>query len=275
MNRISFLLLLFICKEIKSQSYFIGWDTVKGNYRINISPLQFAGGPWRQHISSNLPEESSFILSKINNSYFGYNIDMQVIFKDKVGFDIGYDFLQGQFNEKVIRNDFQNHVPNYTTTIPQSDYAKGNHPFRGTYRYGLMKIGLVGFLPLKKIHILPYFDYLFNKKSSYPTIKVEFSDILTTTVFTREYQFYNTSCNGLKLGAGIRGYFKNPNAKINHTNLFMQLRIEFVYLKTKGYGYYIDKDINKNEIRSESHDFNKNIYAFAVGFTLGGLDIHW
>lgn len=276
MNRILlFLFISFLCNDIEAQTWFVGWDTVPAKFRLDASPFQFGGGPLGVNTNSDLPEAESFILSKNSKGFFVFQFDLQAIFKDKIGFETGFDFISGGLNENAIRNEFQNHIPNYSVNIPKDNNHTGDSPFSGGYDFSIFKLGLVGFLPFKKVHIVPYLDYLYNIESNYPSLKVEFTDVSSTTVFTREYQFYNTRCNGFKLGTSIRGYFKNSNKKIKHANLYMQLRAEFVYLKTNGYGYYVDKDINKNETRSESHKFNQNIYAFVIGVTLGGLDLHW
>lgn len=276
MNRILlFLFIHFLCNDIKAQTYFVGWDTVHAKFRLDASPFQFGGGPWGINTNSNLPEAESYILSKTNKGFTGFQFDLQAIFKDKIGFETGFEIISGNLNEKAIRNEFQNYISDYRISIAEANNQTGASPFKGGYDYRIFKLGIVGFLPCRKVHILPYLDYLYNIESEYPSLKVEFTDVASTTVFTREYQFYNTRCNGFKLGTSIRGYFNNSNKKIRHANLFMQLRAEFVYLNANGYGFYVDKDVNKNETTSESHKFSQNIYGFVLGFTLGGLDLHW
>ena len=282
MNRLLlFLLISFLYGDTEAQSIFSGWTTVSGwdtipsKIRIDVSPFQFGGGPWGVNTNGNLPEAESFILSKTTKGFFTFQVDIQAIFKDKIGFETGFDFTSGALNENAIRNEFQNHITDYNINIAERNNHTGASPFDNSYGYKIFKLGVVGFLPYKKAHIVPYLDYLYSIQSDYPSLKVEFADGSSTTLFTREYQFYARNCNGFKLGTSIRGYFKNSNNKIKHANFYMQLRAEFIYLKTNGYGYYVDKDINNNETRSDSHNFNQNIYAFLIGVTLGGLDLHW
>jgi hypothetical protein len=248
---------------------------VPAKFRLDATGFQLGGGPWGVKTNGDLSDPESFILSKTKKGLFVFQPTIQAIFKDKIGFEIGGDIFFGSLNENAIRNEFQNHISDYSISIAERNNHNGDSPFNNGYNYGILKLGIVGFIPYRKAHIVPYLDYLHATENDYSSLKVEFTDVTTTNAFTREYKFYTTSCNGFKLGTSIRGYFGNENKKNKHTNFYMQLFAEFVYLKTNGYGYYVDNDANKNETRSESHRFNQNIYAFVIGVTLGGLDLHW
>ncbi|MBL7936847.1 MAG: hypothetical protein JNM51_13665 [Bacteroidia bacterium] len=274
MKRI-FLFLFLLCNNIEAQTWFVGWDTVPAKFRLDISPFQFGYGPWGINTKTDMPEQSSFILTSTTKGFGGFHMDIQAFFKDKIGIETGFDFVGGSLDEKKIRSELQNHIPNYVIEFPKTDYDGGNSPFRGGYDYRIFKIGLIGFIRCNKIVILPYLNYLYNIESDYPNLTVIFTDPSNNSSFNRIYKFYNTNSNGIKVGASFRGYFKNQNIKRKHSNIYMQLRAEFVYLKTNGYGYYLDKDVNNNEIKSPSHNFSQNAYAFVLGFTLGGLDLHW
>lgn len=261
-----------VCGQNESKLYR---DSIPSKFRFDASIFQFGIGPWSKDTKSNLTEPSSFILSTTKKTFSGFHFDFQAIFRDKLGFETGFDFVGGSLDHKKIRNQFQNHVTDYKTTFAEDNNHTGDSPFSGGYEFRIFKLGVVGFIPYKKVVILPYADYLYSIESDYPSLKVQFTDQANTNSFTRVYKFYNTSCNGLKVGTSIRTYFKNDNKKIKHARLYMQLRTEFVYLKSNGYSYYSDKNANNNEIQSSPINFNQNIYAFIFGFTLGGLDLHW
>lgn len=276
MNRIlQFLLLFFIWIDFEAQTAFVGWDTIPVKFRIDVSPFQYGYGLWSSKTKTDMPEQSSFIFTSINKGLFIFHIDIQTIFKDKVGIETGFDVINSRLDKKKIRNDLQNHIANYKINIAADDYHTGESPFIGNYQFNIFKAGIVGFIPWKKTVILPYLDFLYSIESNYPSLKVHFTDNLNGSSFTREYKFYNTNSNGIKLGASMRGYLKNQNIKRKHSNLYMQLRAEFVYLRTNGYGYYLDKDINGNEFKSSSNNFSQNINSFILGFTLAGFDLHW
>ncbi len=276
MRRIFFLLpIVFSLQHFKAQTLYLAKDTIRSSFRLDISPFQFGYGYWGANTKTDMPESSSFLLTNTTKGFGGFHMDLQAIFKDKIGIETGFDFVSGNINQNKIRNEFQNHIPDYQVSFAPNNNHTGESPFTDGYEFRIFKAGLVGFIPYKKVVILPYADFLYTIESYYPSINVDFTDQTNSSSFKREYKFYNTNSNGFKAGTSLRWFFRNQNSKIKHARLYMQLRAEFVYLKTKGYGYYIDKDTNNNEVKSTSRNFSQDVYAFVLGFTLGGLDLHW
>ncbi len=266
---------LFFFFNLNAQKFKTAYINIdSASFRINFSPLTFAFGPGSSNMKSELTEPSEFILANNRPIITMFAPDLQFIFKDKIGFDIGLEYYGRTIDDKKIRADFQSHVTDYKIFIEKDNNETGDSPFSTGYDFRLFKAGIVGFIPHKKIVFIPSVDFLSNIESWYPSLKVQFTQPISNYTFTREYKFQQANSVGLKFGCGLRGNIK-LNEKSNHSRITMETRIEFAYLKLSGLGYYTDKDISGNELKSSSNKFTQNLYSINLSFTIAGIDFHW
>jgi hypothetical protein len=256
----------------KFQSSFVKIDS--STFRIHFTPFAFAVGVGRSDLKGSLTDQSKFIIGTNSTLFTAFSPNLQFIFKNKIGFNIGFEFCKRSLNDEKIRAGFQNNVPDYNIHIEENNNQTGYSPFRSDYNFRLFKAGLLGFIPHKRMAFIPSVDILYNIESWYPSLEVQYTQPITNYSFTREYKFEQINSLGLKIGCGLRGNYKlSKNSK--RTRLTMETRLEFVYLKTSGLGYYIDTVSNGNKIKSDSNKFTQNFSAISISLTIAGIDFHW
>ncbi|RYM32901.1 hypothetical protein ERX46_12665 [Brumimicrobium glaciale] len=262
-------------KSENKESFFIAQNSVTSNFRLGLNIFQFGVGMWDTKTNGPLPDPSKSLISTTSNLFTGFQIDFQGIFKDKLGFETGFDFVGGTMNESKIRNEFQNNLSNYDISFAKNNSETGYSPFKTGYNFRLLKIGLIGFFPFKKAVIIPYADYLYTIEADFPSVEVNFFDKANNISFKRKYEYEISSSMGFKVGTAIRGYFKFSDKPKKRSSAFFQIKTEFVYLKANGSSYYTDASTSNSIIESNPINFNQNSFILFFGITLGGFEFNW
>lgn len=241
-------------------------DSVQKKITFEAVICHVGWGQQKNSIFGEINPESKFLISPEKKVFSIGVFEFRTVFFNKFGLSTTLlDFEGMSISNKNIYNHFNDYFPNYSVTIPQqtedTDGSSYHSYVDGSNQQFSLSLGFFGIIPIKNFQISPFFNYLYIPgKSNYYIEEALFTDLQTNDSFLRNYKMTEKYNFGCRAGFDIR---------YNFEVIFLGLRTNFSYYKTKGSELIKDYKLDNSEISSSSKNYNHNYSTYTVNAMIG------
>lgn len=249
-----------------SQSSVAKNDSLRKKVTFEIAICHVGWGQQKNAIFGDINPESKLLISPEKKVFSIGVFEFRTVFYNKFGLSTTLLDIEGMsISDKNIYNRFNDYFPNYSVTIPKqtedTDESSYHSYVDGSNQQFSFSLGLFGVIPIKNFQISPFFNYLFiPTKNKYSIEEALFTDLQTNDSFLRNYKMTEKYNFGCRAGFDIRYNFKV---------IFLGIRTNFSYYKTKGSELIKDYKLDNTEISTSSKNYNHNYSTYTVNAMIG------